>query len=97
MRKDFDSIKTLLVNAKKTLTLKEASALTKMSASTLYKLTSSREIPYYKPVGKMVYFDRDVLEAWIRRYRFASRHEIDAEAQEILHNLAAKKPALSYV
>ncbi len=95
LKKDFAIIQNLLVNSKQELTMKEASVFLNMSQSTLYKLTSTREIPYYKPGGKMVYFDRSELEAWIRRYRYASVHEVDEEAQAILQKLAEKKPAIA--
>ena len=36
-----------------------------VSESMLYKLTSSKEIPHYKPRGKMVYFAKEELDEWL--------------------------------
>lgn len=49
---------------KEVLTASEASAYLGMSESYLYKLTSSKQIPYYKPNGKLIYFNRKELCAW---------------------------------
>ncbi len=38
-----------------------------VSESMLYKLTSSKEIPHYKPRGKMVYFAKEELDEWLVR------------------------------
>ena len=31
----------------------------------LYKLTSGKEIPHYKPRGKMIYFAKEDLDEWL--------------------------------
>ena len=36
-----------------------------VSESMLYKLTSNKEIPHYKPRGKMLYFAKEELDAWL--------------------------------
>lgn len=36
-----------------------------VSESLLYKLTSSREVPHYKPRGKMLYFNKEELDQWL--------------------------------
>ncbi len=50
------------LTSKKVLTFDEAAKFTGLSKSYLYKLTSQQRIPFFKPTGKLVYFDREELE-----------------------------------
>ncbi len=52
---------------KEVLTADEAAKYMGVSKSYLYKLTCKQEIPHYKPMGKMCYFNRKELEAWLQR------------------------------
>ena len=63
------------------LTADEAASYLGISKSYLYKLTSRKEIPYYRPMGKVVYFDRTELEEWVRDNRISTAQEINAQAQ----------------
>lgn len=49
--------------------------------STLYKLTMTRQIPHYKPTGKLIFFMRDEVEAWLRRGRVATNEELETLAE----------------
>jgi len=60
----------------KYLTLEEAAALLRICKSTLYKKTSLREIPFYKPGGKLILFLRTDLERFLETNRFESKHAI---------------------
>jgi excisionase family DNA binding protein len=73
-------IERLLAAQKETLTLEEASAYSGISKSYLYKLTSLGSIPHYKPEGKMIYFDRDELNAWLKRNPVKTTQQIAEEA-----------------
>ncbi len=66
---------------KEVLTFEEATAYTGLSKSWLYKLTSTKQIPHYKPFGKLCYFDRAELDAWIRQNRVSTNEEIEMQAQ----------------
>lgn len=61
-----------LLAAKNVLTLDDAALLTGLSRSHIYKLTSTHQIPYYKPNGKQIYFDRSELEAWMKQNRIGT-------------------------
>ena len=50
------------------------------SKSYLYKLTHSRQLIHYKPNGKMIYFKKSDLEAWLLRNRIKTADEIELEA-----------------
>lgn len=43
-------------------------------------MTHNREIPYYQPRGKMIYFNREEIDEWILSQRVATADEIRAEA-----------------
>ena len=52
-----------------------------ISKSYLYKLTMRREIPHYKPTGKVCYFNRREIEEWLQSNRVATNTELDQRAQ----------------
>lgn len=78
-----------LLAAKNVLSLDDAALLTNMSKSHLYKLTCSRQIPFYRPGGKLLYFDRQELESWLKQNRVTTQAE--AEQQAITYVLSHKK------
>lgn len=52
------------INTKDILTSDEASVYLGISKSYLYKLTMKQQIPHYKPMGKMCFFERLELNQW---------------------------------
>lgn len=50
---------------KRVLNVEEACEYLDMAKSVLYKLTSKRVIPFSKPNGKKMFFDREKLEFWL--------------------------------
>lgn len=67
---------------KEVLTANEAAKYMGVSKSHLYKLTCKQEIAHYKPMGKMCYFNRQELEAWLQRNRVATDEEISQKAND---------------
>jgi excisionase family DNA binding protein len=65
----------VMLQAKKALNLEEACAFTGMSKKTLYNLTSQHKIPYYKPTGKLLFFDKDELQEWMLQGRMVTEEE----------------------
>ena len=63
------------------LTSDEAARYMGVSKSYLYKLTMNQQIPHYKPMGKMCYFNRLELEQWLQNNRVATAAEIEQRAQ----------------
>lgn len=76
---DLITAKTIFCT-KEVLTSDEAARYMGVSKSYLYKLTMRREIPHYKPRGKMCYFNRRELEAWLQGNRVATSEEIEEQA-----------------
>lgn len=66
---------------KEVLTSVEAAKYMGISMSYLYKLTMRREIPHFKPMGKMCYFNRRELEEWLQSNRVSTDNELKELAQ----------------
>ena len=76
--------KNSLLAAKNVLTLEDVSIITKMRKSYLYKLTHKHEIPFYRPNGKMIYFDKKEVEDWMKQNRVESISNIENKANEYI-------------
>lgn len=66
---------------KEVLTSDEVAKYMGISKSYLYKLTMRQQIPHYKPMGKMCYFNRLEIEQWLQSNRVATTTEINRQAQ----------------
>ena len=77
-------LKELSLLKKEVLTIIEAAEYLEISQSHLYKLTSSGTVPFYKPNGKKVYFNRLELDKWLLTNRHASHADIEQQADEYL-------------
>ena len=66
---------------KEVLTSDEAAMYMGISKSYLYKMTMRKEIPHYKPMGKVVYFNRSELEQWLQSNRVSTTSEVNQKAQ----------------
>lgn len=84
------SLEQLLHQGKDVLTLEEAAKFMGIARSSLYKMTHEQTIPFYKPNGKMIFFEKSDLLAWVRKNRVASEAEISEEAERIIQHLATK-------
>lgn len=74
------SIENLMLSQKNVLTFDEGATYMGVSKSHLYKMTMLGSIGFYKPRGKMIYFDRAELEKWLLQNRITPSDEIDAKA-----------------
>lgn len=80
-------LERLVFLAKEVLSLEEASIYLDISRSTLYKMTSAKQIPHYKPNGKLVYFEKSELNSWLRQNPVKSLGQIEVESAEYLTKL----------
>ncbi|MDR1561733.1 MAG: helix-turn-helix domain-containing protein [Dysgonamonadaceae bacterium] len=82
IKSELQEIKQLtLLGAKQALTMSEAALLTGLSKSCLYKKVCYKEIPHYKSNGgKLTYFDKDELNAWMLKHRVKTVEELETEA-----------------
>ena len=74
---------SVLIAQKEVLSASEAATYMNVSLSHLYKLTAERKVPHFKPMGKMVYFNRPELEKWLQTNRVATDCELEAQAQKL--------------
>lgn len=85
------TLENLCFSAKEVLNLEEAASFLGIAKSTLYKMTHENRIPYYKPAGKLIYFEKSVLLEWIRSNRIMSEAEILEEVRKKLLELNSRK------
>ena len=83
-------LENVLCAGKEVLTLEEAAMFMGISRSTLYKMTHNNVIPFYRPNGKLIYFEKSLLLEWMRKNRASSTEEIDENARLVLQNMACK-------
>jgi len=77
---ELEEIKNNLFLQKKVLSFDEACKYCCISKSKMYKHTSSNNIPYYKPGGKLIFFKKEELDTWLLRNRQSSMDELQREA-----------------
>ena len=81
----------IISTTKAVLTVDEAARYMGISKSTLYKMMMRHEVPYSKPNGKVCFFDRLELEAWLMGNRIATADEIRDKAQTYCAHTRANK------
>ena len=78
-------------DSKELLTMDEASSFLGLSKSYVFKMTSAGLIPHYKPLGKVIYFERSVLKEWIRQHPGKTKDDIVTAA----NNYVSGKPLIA--
>ena len=54
----------------------EAANYLSMTKGLLYKLTSTHRIPFYKPMGKRIFFKASELDEWVNAGRVPTNREL---------------------
>lgn len=76
-----DRIERLVtMGSKDMLTIEDVCLITGFSAKRIYDLTSKKKIPYYKPLGGKVFFDKTEIENWLRSNRIETEAVTKAKA-----------------
>ena len=65
----------------------EAYAFLGIAKSTLYKMTHLNQLPFFKPAGKLIFFEKKALLDWVRGAKSLSEEEIRAEAAARLNDM----------
>lgn len=65
---------------KTVLTVDELAEYTNLKRSHIYKLTSSRSIPFSKPNGKVIYFNKKEIDDWLMGKRVSTTRDIELKA-----------------
>lgn len=69
-----------MIQQKEMLNVQELSEYIGMSTSSIYKLVYNNIIPFYKPNGKILYFDREEINTWLRQNKSQSVSQIQQQA-----------------
>ncbi|HEK2071158.1 helix-turn-helix domain-containing protein [Vibrio cholerae] len=71
----FENIRSLKAMTKEVMTINECAQYTGLSVSYIYKLTHRKLIPFFKPMGKRVYFKRTEIDQWLLRNKQGGIYE----------------------
>ena len=88
LQKRVETLEDMLEAGKEVLTVEQAAKFMGMARSSLYKMTSDQTIPFYRPNGKMIFFEKSDILSWIRKNRVSSREEIEEEARLHMQKLS---------
>ena len=88
IQNEIKEIKKLLLSQnlhqKDILTVEEATVYLQLSESCLYKMTSKKEIPFYRPGGKKIYFKKSELQEWVFNSKVESINDLSDEVESYL-------------
>ena len=76
-------LKVISRQRKKYMNIKEVGDRLGVTRSRMYKLTMEHNLPFYKPTGRTLLFDREQIYGWIQQFLVPPRktaEEIKAEA-----------------
>lgn len=80
-------LENLCYAAKEVLNLEEAATFLGIAKSTLYKMTHLNHLPFFKPAGKLIFFEKKALLDWVRGAKSMSEEEIRNEAAACLQEM----------
>lgn len=90
-----ERIESLLSNhnyeGKDYIDVKEAASYLNISKSAIYKMTSNRQLPFYNPGGKKIYFKKSELNNWIESAKQCSIEDYALEVDSYLEKLPGFK------
>ena len=92
-----DRLESICFASKEVLNLEEAAAFLGVKKSTLYKMTHFSQILYYKPEGKLIFFEKSALLDWVRNVKVKSEDEIREEAALHLSSLSVPRSERTHV
>ena len=75
--------KMTVLAAKRMLSVKDVSLLTGFAESYIRKLVQESRLPHYRPMGKMIFFDREEIDSFLRSNRVPSAWELISENSSI--------------
>lgn len=84
----FDQMESIKLSeklrAKDVLTVEEVAQYMGVGKSYIYQLTCANQIPYYKPLGKNIYFDKEEIKNFLKQGRVSTEQEIQEEVSKRL-------------
>jgi excisionase family DNA binding protein len=82
----------LQIDRTEPLSFDEACNFLNLSKSYLYKLTCKNQIPFYKPSGKKLVFEKSELKRWLFRNKSITESDLQDRSNEYL---ASRKERVS--
>jgi prophage regulatory protein len=73
-------IEKFIFGLKEILNVEELSDYTGFTKSYIYKMVHKSQIPYSKPGGKILFFERKKIDIWLLKNSFKSASEIEEDA-----------------
>lgn len=73
-------LKSLRVSGQEIFTVEALSAYTGLSKSFIYKLCQQKKIPFSRPNGKLLFFSKPKIDAWLLSNPVEPGDDIEAEA-----------------
>ncbi len=80
LEKRLTDIESCLFLKKEVLNIDEVVAFTGFKKGYIYKLTSMGRIPYYKPLGKRLIFNKKEIEDWLFQQKKVTNTEPESRA-----------------
>lgn len=81
-----DEVRKALDQKKDLMKIEEASEFLGLSKSYIYKKTMTGEIPFYRPLGKVLYFEKAALVDWIRSHPSRPKQELATAASQYVES-----------
>lgn len=79
IEKKLDEIKVVQKNI---MSVEDLAMYLDLSPTYIRKMTHNREIPYYKPNGKKLYFLKEEIDEWVLSSRVMTSEELRREARK---------------
>ncbi len=80
-----------LYSTKRVMNFEEVCKYVGISGSALYKMTSAGTVPFHKPRGKMLYFDKAEIDEWLLQNRNETVAEKEKRADELVSQYYARR------
>ncbi|MGO3184466.1 MAG: helix-turn-helix transcriptional regulator [Aequorivita sp.] len=90
--KELKELRQIIVNGtfKKILNVEDLINYTGYKRSYIYKLVHNNTIPFSKPNGKTLFFEKSEIDAWLLQNKSKSISQINDQAQDYINNSRKK-------
>ena len=86
----FDELQNQLYVLKDFFTLEETAEYLNVSKRQLYHLTATKQLPHYKPNGKLIFIKREELHKWLLKHKILTEEEIATLAADQVYKLSMR-------
>jgi predicted DNA-binding transcriptional regulator AlpA len=84
IEKRLEQIEKLLLGQKDVFTFEECCLYAGILRTYMYKLTCTNRVPHFKPHGKIIYFSKAEIDAWLMKNPVKTTEAVDREATAYL-------------